>query len=253
MSGGFWLDLKPANDSLERRIYLDRGYEPATLRLFDRVLRPGDLMIDVGANIGVMTLHAAMRVGRTGMVLAMEPHPLHFHRLIQNVELNRLTQVTALNVALGETPERRMIFDLPQENGGSASLLAEGGSRIAAGAVDVRRLDDIVARIDRRPRLIKIDVEGFEPQVLRGAPETLARGAVICMEIEPRGAAPLEAHRLLMATGHYEPFRFRRSKFAASPLVRFEDIGELPRHAPDNLVYVPIGARETLPADLFAL
>lgn len=258
MRGGYWLDLKPAGDSLEKRIYLDRGYEPATLHLFDQVLRPGDAMIDVGANIGVMTLHAAVRVGARGRVLAVEPHPDHYQRLVRNVALNELTNVKTVNAALGEAAERRPIFDLPHENGGSASLVDAGDARVKAGAVQVLRLDDLARESGvPAPRLIKIDVEGFELPVLLGAPRTLTCGAVICMEVDPdmptaQGGDPLAAHRLIMRTDLYDSYRFRKSKFAASPLFPFTAERAPPRGAPDNVIYVPRAARAGLPAALFA-
>jgi FkbM family methyltransferase len=258
MKGGYWLDLKPAADSLEKRIYIDRGYEPATLHLFDQLLRPGDAMIDVGANIGVMSLHAATCVGGAGLVLSIEPHPQHYQRLVRNISLNAVSNIKAVNVALGEEPERRPIFDLSDENGGSASLVDAGDARVEVGAVEVERLDDLASEIGGRPlRLIKIDVEGFELPVLRGAPRTLARGAVICMEVDPsmptaEGDA-LAAHRCVMATGLYDSYRFQKSKFAASPLVPLIDADALPRGAPDNVIYIPRANRAALPGSLFAL
>jgi len=102
MEGGYTLVLHPNADRWERKIYWQRTYEPATLALIDRCLRLGDRMIDVGANFGLMSLHASRAVGSSGAVIAFEPHPGTFKRLQGHLHLNAAHNVRAINAAAGE-------------------------------------------------------------------------------------------------------------------------------------------------------
>jgi FkbM family methyltransferase len=254
MHGGYWLLLRPREDSHERRLYLDRTYEPATLQLLDAVLRPGDVMIDIGANLGVMTLHGARRVGASGVVVAIEPHPVHFTRLEGHVALNGLPNVHLVRKAVGAETCVRPIFDFADINIGRASLIGGAGAT-PVGAVEVMRLDDIMAEAGiGHVRLLKLDIEGFEYEALAGAPACLAKRPIICMEIAAamptESGGPYAAHELILATGGYECYRFQKSKHAASPLVPLDDPRRL--RAVDNAVYIPRGMRDELPRSLFA-
>jgi hypothetical protein len=93
------LDL---SDPVERVTYcLRRYYETDVLMALDRLLKPGFSFVDGGANIGMITLHAAHRVGPSGKVLAFEPNPGVFRRLLGHVRVNRLEQVEPIECALG--------------------------------------------------------------------------------------------------------------------------------------------------------
>ena len=150
-------------------------YEPEIASLIRSVLRPGDNAIDVGANVGVHTAMMATVV-EDGEVVACEPNPRAVQRLIVNVESNSLTNVNIYQVAVVD--ERRPVtLHVPPEdwrNAGMASLLPLADWPTVE--VEGRSLDDIVADMGWKPiRLVKIDVEGSEPAVLRGAREVLRR------------------------------------------------------------------------------
>lgn len=257
MRGGYRMELRPGADPHERQLYYRKTYEPATLSLFDRVLRPGDTVVDVGANLGLMTLHAALRVGPTGTVVAIEPHPFCFRRLVRNVALNDLGNVRPVQVAAGAVPERRTIYDFPAVNIGRSSLIPASLESKPAGEVSVNRLDTILAEIGIGDvRLLKIDVEGFELEVLKGAVDTLARQPVICMEVTSalsHGAGgTLGAHDLIMSSGLYSSYNFLFGKERASPLVEISDRSRLERQVHDNVVYIPHTLRSAFPRGLFA-
>jgi FkbM family methyltransferase len=257
MRGGYRLNLRPNSDPFERQLYVARTYEPGTLSLFDKVLREGDTMVDVGANLGLMTLHAAGRVGPTGAVVAIEPHPAYFPRLLENVALNGLRNVRAVEVAAGDVTEERTIFDIPSANIGRSSLARPEVDSEPAGSVSVRPLDDILD--DQKAdfvRLLKIDVEGFEPQVLRGASRTIAMQPIVCMEVSAAldhgEDGPLAAHDILMSTGLYSSYGFLHGKGRASPLVEITERDRLALQMHDNVVYLPHALRGALPLELFA-
>lgn len=255
MKGGYRIGLKPRADVYQRSMYLTGGYEPATLALFDQVLRAGDTMVDVGANLGLMALHAASIVGPSGRVIAVEAHPGHFLRLERNIALNRFDQVTAVNCAAGDGMSDREIYDFPAVNIGRSSLV-RAPEAMLAGVTHVRPLDAILGEHGiGAVALWKMDVEGFEAQVIAGAPALVARKPVICMEIvydQPaEGGDPLAAHTLLMRSGLYDPYVFAGTKFEKSAVLRrLESERELIGFH-DNVVYIAPERRATLPQSLF--
>lgn len=140
--------------------------------LFRQLVRPGDIAVDIGANIGAHTLPLAARVGAAGRVVAFEPVRMNFQLLCANVALNGLDNVDAIPEGLGEAESTVMIADRPTRADGNLGALALSeipGDR----PVRVRRFDD--AFDWPRLRFMKIDVEGMEAAVLRGASAALAR------------------------------------------------------------------------------
>ena len=139
------------------------------LSLLSSVLRAGDTALDVGANIGTHTLAFARAVGPTGRVFAFEPQRLVFQTLCANLALNGITCVDARQAAVADTQGSTRVpeveFDKPQNVGGVSVGDQTGGVSVAQLAIDDLELDSV--------RLIKIDVEGFELFVLRGADKTI--------------------------------------------------------------------------------
>jgi FkbM family methyltransferase len=164
------LDL---DEYVQRRIYY-RCHEVPEARFVRRLLRPGDHVLDVGANIGFFTLTAAARVGPEGSVTAVEPIPGNARVLSGNVDLNRFSCVEIIRAAAGaETGEVTLGLDHPNPHeAGVSGHYTEGGARDVL-TVPLVALDDAL-RDRPRLRLAKVDVEGAEPRVLAGMAETLA-------------------------------------------------------------------------------
>lgn len=253
MDGGYSVKLRPNDDGWERRVYWQRTYEPATLALMDACLRPGDHMVDVGANLGLMSLHASLAVGPSGSVTALEPHPMTFGRLQEHLRLNKSQNVNAINVAAGAEDGMLELFDTPGFQSGQASFVANSGG-ISAGEVAVRRLDDILPATQART-FIKIDVEGYEHQALLGAARTLQRDPIICMECDP-GLSPEpdapSAFRLIMKTGRYTSYRFANTKFRTDPSLVAADESHWLSVRHENAIFVPHSLRDALPSQLFS-
>jgi FkbM family methyltransferase len=158
------LDL---GDHLQRAMAAD-CHEPQEDDVIKALLAPGDLIIDVGANIGYNTLKWGREVLPDGRVLAFEPVPPNFAALQKNLELNSTLDVAAHHLALGNVEGSiRLSSDRPGATSGSYSV-----TNTNAGSFEVpqQRLDDWIG--DRELtglKLIKIDVEGSEPDVLMGA------------------------------------------------------------------------------------
>lgn len=155
-------------------------YEDMALTL--HLLRPEDLFVDVGANVGSYTVIAGGAVG--ARCISFEPSPHAYARLRDNVLLNDLAERVALHqVALGsESGDVRFTTGLDTVNHVLAS--DEPG---AAVTVPIRRLDDVLS--GATPTLIKIDVEGFEAQVIDGAAATLAAPSLLAILVELNGSA----------------------------------------------------------------
>lgn len=147
--------------------------------------RPGDHVLDLGANIGFHTLALARTVGAEGRVTSVEPQRYCFQLLCANVTLNQLPQVQCLRAAVGDAPGTCAIpLNDPthRHNAGATEVSAEAGpqtDRVALITVDSLGL----SRCD----LIKIDTEGFEDRVIRGARATLsACRPVLYVEVHDR-------------------------------------------------------------------
>ncbi len=155
------------------------SYEPELREIFRSILRPGAIAVDVGANIGWHTLLMAQLVGEHGRVIAVEPNPSILRGLHQNVELNRFSQVEIVPCALADAEGVVSFYgpDADDAGSGNGHVVGEAMSRQEPTIdVEARRLDDVAAAagLDRLD-LIKIDVEGFEWPVLRGADQVIAR------------------------------------------------------------------------------
>jgi FkbM family methyltransferase len=145
--------------------------EPEILLLRNYV-REGDVVLDVGANIGTHTIAFAGMVGSAGRVHAFEPQPALFYLLCGNVALNCLANVSAHQTVVGSGEGEVDLPAMPPPdkpyNFGSLSLAGPGsGERVGLVSIDSLHLP--------RCRLIKIDVEGMEGDVLNGAQKTVAR------------------------------------------------------------------------------
>jgi FkbM family methyltransferase len=155
-----------------RMLYATGEYESETSRLVERLLGPGDTMIDVGANIGYFTILGARTVGGRGRVVAFEPMPQVRARLEQNIALNQLTNVAVRNEALSDASGPITFYAGPADDTGLASLRPLSGSSEVA--VTRARFDDLLSPSDR-VALVKIDVEGAEMAAIRGMSQCLRR------------------------------------------------------------------------------
>lgn len=137
--------------------------------LIDRFVKPGDTVLDIGANVGLVSLRLSKRVGSEGIVHAFEPNPGVSSRLVSSLEANGITNVRLHEVALGDVPGTLRLC-VPQGNAGAASLIADRVSGETC-EVPVKRLDDFAFG---PVSFVKMDVEGFEENVLRGFSKTLS-------------------------------------------------------------------------------
>lgn len=160
-------------DFVGRAAYYGGELDPKITRLVERLVPPGAVTCDVGANIGLVTLALAKQVGATGRVFAFEPNPHVAALLEETLAASSLTNVSLARYGLGARPGT-MVLSVPPINAGAASVVrrTEGASALA---VEIRTLDASLRGSGADVQFIKIDVEGFEAEVLKGATQTLRR------------------------------------------------------------------------------
>jgi FkbM family methyltransferase len=206
LCNGYWMELDVGED-IQRQIYLGR-YEPAQSRWVRDILKPGGTFLDVGANVGYYTTLAASLVGSKGHILAFEPSPYAYKKLMAVLKSSRITQVDAFQCAVGDKEEWLDLYLPNQANLHSPSLVPCDKSFTPV-KVQVCRLDShpslqSVPVID----LMKVDVEGFEPNVFRGMPKYLQDGHVKYLMcefnsgwLEPNGSSCEELLKIVKDMG----------------------------------------------------
>ena len=171
----------------------DKGYfthEPEVMAAIVNFVKPGDLCIDAGANIGYHSLLMAKLVGEHGRILAFEPDPYCFETLKDNLALNNIDDICCpVPFALSDGNAKNVDFylvkkkDCPGEyETGYSSFCKYTNVDLTKIGVDVVRLDDVMQPEMPPVRFLKIDCEGAEDSILRGAENLLRRGvdAVVC-------------------------------------------------------------------------
>ncbi len=187
--------------------------------------REGDIVVDVGAHIGKYTIIASKRVGTNGIVLAIEADPHNFDLLNRNIQLNKLSNVIALNYA-AYSEEKIIRLYLPSRGEGSSSYTKyntimsdrahgeENSLDVKANTLDALLLSSMIK--PEQVKWMKIDVEGAEYEVLKGAKDILSKSSVITLLIE--------IHNLSPGFNLYEPIKEFLSLYNFK--IKFEKVSE---------------------------
>lgn len=158
-----------------RSLELYGEFSEGEAALFQQVVWPGQVVLEVGANIGAHTLLLAQLVGLTGAVLAFEPQRIVYQTLCANLALNSVTNVHCFHAALGKAPGRIAVPGIDYSHTSNFGGL-ELGSYTEGESVPVLTVDGLnLSRCD----FLKIDVEGMEQEVLAGAVQLIAAQAPI--------------------------------------------------------------------------
>lgn len=203
-----WIDMREYH---QRAIYFyGRTLDMPVLRCVRALLRPGDACLDIGANIGVVSLLAAWLVGPGGAVVAFEPNPDIHARLRSHIEVNDLKQIDSRPHALSDH-EGVLSLRVPANNCGAATLgevPGRYGPLRATHEVELRVGDRVDLGRASHPALVKLDVEGHETRVLRGLAGLLAREKpAVLLECNPEmlprnGSSPAELLALMADHGY---------------------------------------------------
>jgi FkbM family methyltransferase len=192
---GFSLLLDP-RDLVPVTILRTRQWQPEVWNSVSPVLSEGSVFFDVGAHIGYFSMKAAVQVGKSGRVVAFEPNPEILKQLRDNVEANHFQNVIVEAIACTDREQMLTLYAAPIANTGASSL-AKQNAEISANQAPLsytvrgRPIDDVVRELAlKRVDAIKIDVEGAEVIVLRGAINTLRQfHPKLTVEVVPRQLA----------------------------------------------------------------
>lgn len=167
--------LVPTHDYVGRAMLYVGDLDRKVSCVIDKVVRPGDVALDIGANLGLVSLRLAKQVGAKGAVHAFEPSPRLEPYLTTTFDANPGLNIHHHPVALGSERDE-LLLHIPRANAGAATLRTEGSAVATESiSVPVYPLDEYVQdhsinRID----FVKIDVEGFEAAVIQGGLKTFA-------------------------------------------------------------------------------
>ncbi|MGC8626433.1 MAG: FkbM family methyltransferase [Acidimicrobiales bacterium] len=187
-SESFHIYVDPTDYAVGHTIARSGLYEPDVTAVLRRDLGPGSTFVDIGANVGWFSLLGASLVGPGGRVVAVEPNPSNVALLTKSAEENGFANLDVLNMALSD---RSSAVALETDGSNGRIVPIEGPPRSpvrASWVVAAQPLDEALATMAlSRVDMVKLDVEGAEPLVLRGAASTLARyRPVIITEFFPR-------------------------------------------------------------------
>ena len=256
---GFWLQLDPVRDEgIERTIYYTGTYEKGTLAILKELLRPGDIFVDVGANIGLMSIFASRIVGEEGRVYAFEPNPETTRILRENIELNHCSNIKVSEYAIGKSPGKARIYDSWESNRGSATLV-QPERMTESHEVQVTTLSEYFLSGGDNPgeiRVVKLDIEGFELEALQGAGEILIAHDSPILVVEcsdtrenSRGGGTQQLFEFISRLERYRIFTGRNDKSRVSRLTEVMEHGDLREH--DNIYCFTSTQLSALPKRLF--
>lgn len=235
---GFKISLDPTFDKNIENVIYNRGvYEQGTASTLKQFLKPGDTFVDVGANIGFLSLVAAEIVGKKGRVFAFEPLPSTYEILEKNKHINRYDQLKPYSFALGNETNSKMIYTENENRGGTSLVnhLSDSGT-----IIEVKKLDDI--NLQSPITMMKIDVEGYEFEVLKGAEKTIKTDKPILIieySIDRNNTiTSQEMFEWLKKLPRYKLYKLKFGKERQSKLVEIIAEKDLPVH--DNIFCVPI-------------
>jgi FkbM family methyltransferase len=169
---GYRLRFYPTNVSAN--LWVNPEGRVHGLALFKEYCKPGDVAVDVGANVGEVSIILSQRAGAGGHVYAFEPHPRIYQYLKGNLALNDCANVTATNAAVGDAPGTVRLSD--EKHDDMNRVIDNGAIEVPCTTLD--------AAVPKSPiAFMKIDVEGGELRVLQGARDTLSRTACVNCEM----------------------------------------------------------------------
>jgi FkbM family methyltransferase len=167
----------PTQALFHRYLAANEFCDPPLVNTLLGFLQPGDTFIDVGSHIGYYSLFALQIVGAKGSVFAFEPNPNTFSVILASVLLNRAPNFFVLNCAMGDKPGMAT-FNINKQDEGMSSLVHRPANATQV-SVQVTTLDAFAALARLGPvRMLKIDVEGFEENVVAGGHQLLSSGNV---------------------------------------------------------------------------
>ena len=209
------------NDSLQLSIW--PNYEPLIADIFYSEVKTGDVVLDIGANIGVFTLLGAKLVGSEGSVYAFEPDPENFSLLTQNVNQSRYKNITLVNKAVNSQTCPLKLYQ-SESNRGDHQIHDSGQNRKFISVQGVA-IDDYFDENEKRVKLIKMDIQGAEWDAIQGMSNILNQDhpLIIISELWPfgllRAGVSTEIYLSFMKERNFEIFHINH---ASNQLIKMD-------------------------------
>jgi FkbM family methyltransferase len=189
---GFKMDLDP-NEWLQNQIRAGNTYEPETVSVIRSIVSQGDTCIDCGSHVGYLSLICAQLAGSGGKVIAIDPQPANCAKVLRNALLNSFFQIHVVNAAAGAIDSLVHLKEQEANDRSKLSLL-DGWSQAntAVGfTTAIFRIDTLVHSLNLGAsiRLVKIDAENYELDVLQGCTGVVSFIENIIIEVHPHGDA----------------------------------------------------------------
>lgn len=204
------------------RMYAGQQYEPFEQKVFSRQIRPGDIVLDIGAHIGFFTLIFAKLVGPSGLVFAFEPSPDSFKVLEHNVTINGYSNVILEQVAVSDKTKRVKLFTGRKITADNRIYDSHDG--LPSVEVQAVSLDDYFSVYAGTINFIKMDIQGAEVAALHGMSALLRRSpnVIIAAEFWPFGLTtfgydPIDCLKILWSSG-FEVFNIKGRENRLEPV-----------------------------------
>lgn len=236
---GFDLLINPAIDNgVEHSLYYFGTYEKGTLNFIKQNLKEGEVFFDIGANIGLMSIFASYCVGKTGSVFAFEANPETAKLLKFNINLNKINNINIIDKAVGNDIGKIKIYNNWAVNRGGATLI-KPEQETDSFDVDLIKIDAIEEYYSKDIKMIKIDVEGFEMDVLKGLEKILQKNNAPKLIIECSADrnnnydSVFEIYDFVKKVNKYKIYKLSKGKERIGELVEILSKEDLPKH--DNI------------------
>jgi FkbM family methyltransferase len=212
--GQIYINLN-LDDWIQKQIFYFGRYEiekNETL-FWQNLIKEGDFVFDIGANIGYYTLQAALRAGKQGKVYAFEPVSSTYRKLTDNLKINDFTNIVTENIAGSNQKGEIELFVADEKSTGSSSIAMHVNFSGIKETVPTIRMDDYIKEKNIiKLNIIKIDVEGCEPMVIEGLKESLnALKPYILIEVLDERLNTVNSSKeelyKLFEQNNYEPYR----------------------------------------------
>jgi FkbM family methyltransferase len=231
-------------DHIERQLWLHQEWDRPVKTVLESLLKPGDTYCDLGANVGYFTLMASRLVGPSGCVVAVEPSTRALRKLTSHLWLNQCRNVLLMSCAVGESRGYSALQLATESNIGGTGIATDESSSHAVERIWIVPLDELLPNGSFHPKLIKLDLEGYELSALRGAIRTIETSHpwIIC-EVTERllqkfHATTVELFELLLQRG-YRPYvsRERNNELCWDATTA----AECAAAAQEDVLFVPAG------------
>ncbi len=193
-------------DCIDESLMFTHQWEPCMTLAFKKLIKPGMVMVDIGANVGYFSLLCSTLVGKSGRVFSFEPEPGNFALLMKNIQINSFTNVEAVPKAVSDKNSTLRLYINTLEQGMHSIIQHESGSSTID--IEAVSLDEFFATTNHIVDIIKIDIEGAEVLALKGMQNTIQRNEKLLFftEFWPEGllragTTPLDYYNSLKDIG----------------------------------------------------